>query len=102
MWSSFKGLSLGWKAAAIALLALAIVAGFKACTATTNHKTDVAIEAAEDKGAAIVRAEAAEEGIRDVVKSQEVRGAVDRDAVARHDICVRTSRTPENCQRPSP
>lgn len=100
MWASFKAVSIGWKLAGVGLLVLAIVLGVNSCTATTNHKTDVAIEAAEDKGAATVRAEAAEEGIRDVVKSQEVRGAVDRDAAARYDVCVRTSRTPQNCKRP--
>lgn len=100
MWTSIKALSLGWKAAIVGLFVLAIVLGINSCTATTNHKTDVAIDAAEEKGAATVRAEAAEEGIRDVVKSQEVRQVIDRDAVARFDLCLRTSRTPENCQRP--
>lgn len=100
MWASLKALSLGWKAVAVGLLALAIVLWINSCTATTNHNADVAIDAAEGKGAATVRAEAAEEGIRDVVKSQEVRQVIDRDAVARFDLCLRTSRTPENCQRP--
>lgn len=100
MWTSFKALSLGWKAVAVGLCVLAIVLGINSCTATTNHKTDVAIDAAEEKGAATVRAEAAEEGLKDVVKSQEARQVIDRDAVARFDMCLRTSRTPENCQRP--
>jgi len=102
MFAWLKALSIGWRLAGIGLLVLAIVLGVDSCTATTNHKTDVGLKAAKGEGAATVRAEAAEEGIRDVVKSQEVRGAVDRDAVARYDVCVRTSRTPANCQRPAP
>lgn len=100
MWAWFKAVSIGWKLAGVGLLVLAIVLGVNSCTTTTNHKTDVAIEAAEDKGAATVRAEAAEEGIRDVVKGNEARQVIDRDAVARFDVCVRTSRTPKNCKRP--
>lgn len=86
--------------AGVALL-VAIVAGFKACTATTNHKTDAGLSAARNEGAATVRAEAAEEGLNDVVKGQAARAAVDRDARARYDVCVRTSRTPGNCRRPA-
>lgn len=102
MLASFKALSIGWKLAGIGLLVLAIVLGVNSCTATTNHKTDVASDDAKGMGAATVRAEAAEEGIRDVVKSQEVRGTVDRDAAARYDVCMRTSRTPQYCKRPAP
>lgn len=102
MWKWIKTLSLGWKAVLVGLLALAIVAGFRSCTATTNHRTDAAIGAAEEKGAATVRAEAAEEGISDVIESHEARKSVDRDAAARYSVCLRTSRTPENCERPAP
>lgn len=102
MWASFKAVSIGWKLAGVGLLVLAIVLAFDSCTATNNHKTDTVATTAEEKGAATVRAEAAEEGIRDVVKSQEVRGAVDRDAAARYDVCMLTSRTPQYCQRPAP
>lgn len=97
MWAQLKALSLGTKAIAIALLAIAIFAGFRACTATTNHKTDVANAAAEGKGAATAAAAAATKGLQNVEKGNAAAAAVDRDDDARRAGCLRHSRTKENC-----
>lgn len=96
-----KAIPLWIKIAGPVLLLAAIVAGFKACTATTNHKTDAVTRTAREAGAAEGRAAAAEEGVRDVIKSNEARQTVDRDARARYDVCVRTSRTPAACRPPA-
>ncbi len=97
MWASITGLSLGWKAIALALFALAIVAGFRACTATVNHKTDVIAETAEGKGAATVALEAATKGLQNVEKGNAAAAAVDRDSDVRRAGCLRHSRTRQNC-----
>lgn len=97
MLTNLKALSLGWKIAGIVLVALAIFAGFRACTATTNHKTDVAIGAAEGKGAATAAAAAATKGLENVEKGNAAAAAVDRDDDARRAGCLRHSRTKQNC-----
>jgi hypothetical protein len=97
MWSKIIGLSPGWKIAGVALLAIAIVAAFRTCTATSNHKTDVAIEAAEGKGAATAAAAAATKGLKNVEDGNKAAAAVARDPDARRAGCLRHSRTPEHC-----
>jgi len=97
MWAYLKALSVGWKIAGFVLIAIAIVAGFRTCTATTNHKTDVAIGAAEEKGAATAAAAAATKGLENVEKGNAAATAVDRDPAVRRAGCLRHSRTPENC-----
>jgi hypothetical protein len=97
MWAELKALSLGWKIAGIVLVAIAIVAGFRSCTAVTNHKTDAAIGAAEQKGAATAAAAAATKGLGHVEKGNAAAAAVDRDPAVRRAGCVRHSRTKQNC-----
>jgi type IV secretory pathway TrbL component len=97
MLPNLKALSLGWKVAGVVLIAIAIFAAFRSCTATTNHKTDVAIGAAEEKGAATAAAAAATKGLVNVEKGNAAAAAVDRDDDARRAGCLRHSRTPENC-----
>ena len=97
MFPNLKGLSLGWKVAGLVLIAIAIFAGFRSCTATTNHKTDVAVDAAEQKGAATAAAAAATKGLENVEKGNAAAAAVDRDADARRAGCLRHSRTKQNC-----
>ena len=97
MFPNLKALSLGWKVAGLVLIALAIFAGFRSCTATTNHKTDVAVDAAEQKGAATAAAAAATKGLENVEKGNAAAAAVDRDADARRAGCLRHSRTKQNC-----
>lgn len=97
MLTHLKGLSLGWKIGILVLVGFAIFAGFKICTATTNHKTDAAIGAAEEKGAATAAAAAATKGLENVEKGNAAAAAVDRDPAVRRAGCLRHSRTPENC-----
>lgn len=82
--------------AAAALFAI-IFAGFKSCTATTNHKTDVIAKTGEEKGAATTAAAAATKGLENVEKGNAAAAAVGRDDGARRAGCLRHSRTPENC-----
>lgn len=97
MWTALKALPLGWKAAGLALIAIAIVAGFRSCTAVTNHSTDAAVAAGEQKGAATAAAAAATKGLSNVEEGNKAAAAVARDADARRAGCLRHSRTPENC-----
>lgn len=97
MFPNLKALSLGWKVAGLVLIAIAIFAGFRSCTAITNHKTDVAVDAAEQKGAATAAAAAATKGLENVEKGNAAAAAVDRDADARRAGCLRHSRTKQNC-----
>lgn len=97
MLTHLKGLSLGWKIGILVLVGFVIFAGFKSCTATTNHKTDAAIGAAEEKGAATAAAAAATKGLENVEKGNAAATAVDRDPAVRRAGCLRHSRTPENC-----
>lgn len=97
MWSSIKALSLGAKGAIFVLIAIAIFAGFKACTATTNHKTDTIATSAEEKGAATAAATAATKGLKNVEDGNKAAAAVARDDDARRAGCLRHSRTKENC-----
>lgn len=97
MLAQLKALSLGWKIAGLVLIAIAIVAGFRSCTATTNHKTDAAIGAAEEKGAATAAAAAATKGLENVEKGNAAAATVGRDDDVRRAGCLRHSRTPENC-----
>lgn len=97
MLTHLKGLSLAWKIAGVVLIAIAIVASFRSCTATTNHRTDVAIGAAKGEGAATAAAAAATKGLENVEKGNAAAAAVDRDADARRAGCLRHSRTKQNC-----
>lgn len=97
MLPNLRALSLAWKIAGVVLIAIAIVAGFRSCSATTNHKTDAAIGAAEGKGAATAAAAAARKGLENVEKGNAAAAAVDRDADARRAGCLRHSRTKQNC-----
>lgn len=97
MWAYLKTISGSAKFAIVILIGIAILAAFKSCTATTNHKTDVAIGAAEGKGAATAAAAAATKGLENVEKGNAAAAAVDRDDDARRAGCLRHSRTPENC-----
>lgn len=97
MWGQFKAASIGWKLAGLVLIAVAIFAGFKSCTATSEHKTNVAVDAAEQKGAASAAAAAATKGLEYVAKGNAAAAAVDRDPVVRRAGCLRHSRTKQNC-----
>lgn len=97
MLAQLKALSLGWKIAGVVRIAIAIFAGFRSCTATTNHKTDAAIGAAEEKGAATAAAAAATKGLENVEKGNAAATAVDRDPAVRRAGCLRHSRTKQNC-----
>lgn len=98
MWTSLKALPLMWKLIGVGLAALAIVAAFKSCTAVTNHSTDAAVAAGEQKGAATAAASAATKGLSNVEEGNKAAAAVARDGDARRAGCLRHSRTPENCQ----
>jgi hypothetical protein len=89
----FKGLDLLGKAGVgLVLAGLVFIA-----VMTAREFVDAAFEAAEEKGGATVRADSAEKGLADVVEANEAAETVKRDAVVRDALCVRTSRTPENC-----
>jgi type IV secretory pathway TrbL component len=85
---------------AIALLA-AIVAGFKACTATTNHKTDAGLTAARGEGAATAAADGLKGVLQDAETANKAGAAVAAGGRAAYDVCLRTSDTPENCAAPA-
>lgn len=97
MLAYLRAMSLGWKIAALLLIALAIVAGFRSCAAASNHKTDVAVDAAEKKGAASAAATAATKGMANVEQANKAAARVERDPAERRAGCLRHSRTPKNC-----
>lgn len=87
-----------WGRVLLGVAALAIIfGGFKSCTATINHKTDVAVDAAEKNGAASAAATAATKGMSNVEQANKAAAKVDRDPAVRRAGCLRHSRTPENC-----
>jgi hypothetical protein len=97
MWTLLNAVPPWGKVVGVMLLAIAIVAGFRACSAASNHKIDAAIGAAEEKGAATAALDAAMKGMEIVEKANAAAAAVDRDDAARRAGCLRHSRTPENC-----
>ena len=92
-----SGIPVWAKALAAAALLFTIVAGFKSCTAATNHKTDTVARVAEEKDAATSAAAAATKGLENVEAGNKAAAAVARDDGARRAGCLRHSRTPENC-----
>jgi hypothetical protein len=89
----FKALDWFGKGGIIVAVAMCALVAVK----TAEHFVDAAFTAAADKGGATVRADVAEKGMEDVAKANDAAESVKRDPVVRDDVCVRTSRTPENC-----
>lgn len=58
-----------------------------------------ALDQAEDKGAAKQQTKQLEHTIKQVEKANEVRKTFPVDDRAKYAQCVRSARTPENCQR---
>lgn len=84
----------------VALL-IAIVAGFRACTAMSNHKTDAGLSAARGEGVASATADGLKGVLHDAETANKAGAAVAAGGSAAHDVCVRTSDTPENCAAPA-
>lgn len=89
------------KLGGLVLLALAIFAGFKACTATTNHKTDAGMTAARGEGAATATADGLKGVLQDAETANKAGAAVAAGGAAAYDTCLRTSDTPEHCAAPA-
>lgn len=85
------------KYAAAGFLAVYILAGIYAVIITVFNRS---LETASEAGAATERAIAAEKGLKNVEAAakarDDVRGDVDN---ARYDECLRSARTPANCER---
>ncbi len=88
------------KAAVSVALFVAIIAGFKACTATTNHKTDAGLTAARGEGAATAAAAGLQGVLNDAETANKAGAAVAANHGVRYDVCLQTSDTPENCAAP--
>lgn len=91
-----------WVKALAALALFAIIFGaFKACTATTNHKTDAGLNAARGEGTATAAAAGLQGVLNDAETANKAGAAVAGDAGVRYDVCLQTSDTPENCAAPA-
>lgn len=89
----FTGLEAQGKAVAILIgIGLAVIA-----TVTAVHFINAAFEIAEDKGAAVERAEAQGKVIENATKAKAAAESVLRDGGPSRDECLRDSRTRENC-----
>lgn len=84
-----------------AALLVAIVAGFRSCTATSNHKTDVAADAARGEGAASAAADGLKGVLKDAETANKAGAAVAAGGQPAYDVCVLTSDTPRNCPAPT-
>lgn len=91
-----------WGKALVALaLLIAIVAGFRSCTVTSNHKTDAGLSAARGEGVASATADGLKGVLHDAETANKAGAAVAAGGGAAYDVCVRTSDTPENCTAPA-
>jgi hypothetical protein len=94
--ATILGKAVPWKLVGIAVAALAFMALVLAFI-------DRAFDEAEEKGATVERAERAEQTIQNVETANEAREEIDRpdDAGGRVRFCqcLRTARTPANCER---
>ncbi|ODU28979.1 hypothetical protein [Sphingopyxis sp. SCN 67-31] len=97
----FDAVPLWVKALIAGALLVAIVAGFRACTAITNHQTDVAASAARGEGVATAVAEGMKGVLKDAETANKAGAAVAAGGQSAYDVCVRTSDTPRNCPTPT-
>lgn len=92
--TAFKALTTGKKLLAIGGIVLVIALLIFAI----SRFIDNAFDAAEQAGAAKVRAETLETTITRTEEANNAEDTIRNDPAAARDNCVRHSRTPENCQ----
>ena len=80
-----------------AIMALVAVGLLAIGAATAWHLVSALAETAEQKGAAIERAETQGKVIENVAKAKAAAETVRRAGGPSHDECMRDSRTPANC-----
>jgi type II secretory pathway pseudopilin PulG len=90
----FTALAAPQKAAALGVVVVFL--GLVALVAI--NWADMGLDRAEEKGAAVERARTAEAVIEQGVKANEAAQRVRTDPPAYCGVCMRTSRTPENCR----
>lgn len=94
MISWFMGLAVQQRLAVVGILG--IIFGLVAYVAI--NWADMSLDRAEEKGAAVERADTLEAVLEQGVKANEAEQRIRIDPPAYCGVCLRTSRTPENCR----